>query len=83
MLYEVITKYGALLLPVFCTTDDYRHYTIRFQEPFKCDVTDDEEADILRCTQRQSDIIEAAVRERPADYRITSYNVCYTKLLRA
>ncbi len=65
---QISRKYDALLLPVFCTTDDYRHYTIRFQEPFKCDVTDDEEADILRCTQRQSDIIEAAVRERPADY---------------
>ena len=65
---QLSRKYGALLLPVFCTTDDYKTYTIRFQEPFTCEVTEDEETDILRCTQRQSDIIEQAVRERPADY---------------
>lgn len=65
---QLSRKFDALLLPVFCTTDDYKHYTIRFEEPFKCNKTEDEEQDIIECTQKQSDIIEKAVTQRPADY---------------
>lgn len=65
---QLSRKFDALLLPVFCTTDDYKHYTIRFEAPFKCDKTDNEEQDIIECTQKQSDIIESVVSKRPADY---------------
>jgi KDO2-lipid IV(A) lauroyltransferase len=65
---QMSRKFDALIVPVFCTTDDYENYTIAFQEPFKCDKTDDEEKDILLCTQKQSDIIQAMVEARPHDY---------------
>jgi len=65
---QLSRKFDALLLPVFCTTDDYTHYTIRFQEPFKCEKSDNEEQDIINCTQKQSDLIQQAIEERPADY---------------
>lgn len=65
---QISRKFDALLLPVFCTTDDYTNYTIRFEEPFKCEKTDNEEKDIIDCTQKQSDIIQHVVEARPADY---------------
>lgn len=65
---QLSRKFDALLLPVFCTTDDYTHYTIRFEEPFKCEKSENEEQDIIACTQKQSDVIQQAVEKRPADY---------------
>ncbi len=65
---QLSRKFDALILPVFCTTEDFKNYTIRFQEPYKCIKSDDEEQDIIACTQRQADIIQKAIEERPYDY---------------
>jgi KDO2-lipid IV(A) lauroyltransferase len=65
---QLSRKFDALILPVFCTTDDFETYTIRFQEPYKCIKTADEKMDIVTCTQKQADIIQKAIEKRPYDY---------------
>lgn len=65
---QLSRKFDALLVPVFCTTDDYQNYTIKFQEPFKCAKTDNEERDIFECTQKQSTVTQKMIESRPSDY---------------
>jgi KDO2-lipid IV(A) lauroyltransferase len=58
-------KYDAVLIPVFIHTKDEEHFTIRFEAPLEVEKTDDAEADILRSTQEQANVVERIVRAEP------------------
>ena len=58
-------KYDAVIIPVFIHTTDEKRYVVRFEPPLEVDKTDDADADVLRSTQQQSDVVERIVRAEP------------------
>ncbi|MEA3373010.1 MAG: lipid A biosynthesis lauroyl acyltransferase [Campylobacterota bacterium] len=58
-------KYDALILPVYISTEDEEHYTLRFYEAIEVSKTDDAKADILEATQKQANLLELVIAENP------------------
>lgn len=58
-------KYDAVIIPVFIHTQDEKRYVVRFETPLEVEKTDDANADILRTTQAQSNVLERIVRAEP------------------
>ncbi|MEA1915900.1 MAG: lipid A biosynthesis lauroyl acyltransferase [Campylobacterota bacterium] len=58
-------KYDAPIIPTFITTEDYETYTITFHNPIFVDKTDNQEADILKATQMQADILQEVIKQEP------------------
>lgn len=58
-------KYDAVIIPVYITTDDEKHYTLRFYDAIEVVKTDDANADILEATQKQADLLEKVIIENP------------------
>lgn len=59
---------GAIMIPAFISTDDYKHYTVTFYKPIAPVKTDNKEADILTMTQAQASITEQVIREKPQEW---------------
>lgn len=58
-------RFDAAIVPTFCEYSGFDRYKLTFYEPIYCPVTEDIDADILACTQAQSDAIETQVRKNP------------------
>jgi KDO2-lipid IV(A) lauroyltransferase len=58
-------RFDAAIVPAFCEYSGFDRYKLSFYEPIYCANTDDVEADILACTQAQSDAIETQIRKNP------------------
>jgi KDO2-lipid IV(A) lauroyltransferase len=61
-------RFGAVIIPVFIQSDDYKNHTIEFYEPFVCPQTDDKTKDIQDCTQQQATITEKVIRKNPKEW---------------
>ena len=58
-------KYDALIIPLVLEEDATGHFTLCLKEPISVAQSDDSERDIAEATQKQADVIEAAIRENP------------------
>ncbi len=58
-------RFRAAIVPVFCENIELDRYKLIFYEPIYCPLTDDVDADILSCTQAQSDALEVQIRKNP------------------
>lgn len=58
-------KYNALIIPVYITTEDEKHYVLRFYEAIEVSKTDDAKADILEATQKQANLLEKVIIKNP------------------
>lgn len=56
-------KYNAPIVPLYITTEDEEHFTIRFETPIE--VTSGDEATILEATQHQAETLERNIRTNP------------------
>ena len=61
-------KFGAVIIPVFITSDDYKNYKITFYDKIEPVKSDDVNKDILELTQKQSDAMEKAIRKKPDEW---------------
>ena len=61
-------KFNAVVIPVYSHSDDYRHWTVTFHEPIPMEKSDDVDADILRHVQKQAEITEKIIREKPDEW---------------
>ena len=61
-------KFGAVIIPVFITTDDYKNYKITFYDKITPVKSEDINKDILELTQKQSDAMEKAIRNKPDEW---------------
>jgi KDO2-lipid IV(A) lauroyltransferase len=58
-------KYNGIIIPVLMSTDDDKSFDVIICEPIEVTQSDDAEKDILEATQKQSDVIEKMIREKP------------------
>ncbi len=61
-------KFDAVIIPVFIKTYDYENYIVRFEEPLEYENTDDKEKDILNCVQKQADITQKIIEQKPDEW---------------
>lgn len=59
-------RFDAAIVPTFCEYSGFDKYKLTFYEPIYCPLTEDIDADILSCTQAQSDAIEKQIRKNPS-----------------
>ncbi|MGM0623805.1 MAG: lysophospholipid acyltransferase family protein [Campylobacterota bacterium] len=58
-------KFDAPIMPVFLEYTHKDSFTVSFEEPFYVEKSDNEDADILRATQKQADIISKQIYKNP------------------
>ena len=58
-------KFNAAIIPVTIRTDDEENYTLMLFDEIKVEKTDDEKADILKCTQLQADWLTKLITKEP------------------
>ena len=58
-------KFNAAIIPVTIRTDNEDNYTLMLFDEIPVEKTDDEEADLLKCTQLQADWLTDLIREEP------------------
>jgi len=61
-------RFDAVIIPVFITSDDYRHFTLTFYDPIETSRSDDKDADILNSVQKQATITEQVIRQKPQEW---------------
>ena len=61
-------KYKAKIVPIFITSQDFKHHTITCYPPIMIDENLDKEADIKRLNQAQADILQSAIQARPDEW---------------
>ena len=61
-------KFDALILPAFIETDNYKDYTVKFYKPFYFEDTGNKEEDILNCVQKQADITQKVIEQKPDEW---------------
>ena len=61
-------KTGALVIPVFSRTEDYRRWTVTFHDPLPMEKTENLDEDIRRHVQAQADITERVIRQKPDEW---------------
>jgi len=61
-------RFNAKIIPAFITSEDRIRYKIRFYDPILCEKSEDQQSDILACTQKQADITEKVIREKPSEW---------------
>ena len=61
-------KFGAVVIPVYDYTDDFKKWTVEFHKPIMMQKSDDVNADIEKFTQKQADITEEVIRKRPEEW---------------
>jgi len=58
-------KFNAAIIPVTMRTDDEENYTLMLFDEIPVEKTDDEQADILKCTQLQADWLTEIITKEP------------------
>ena len=58
-------KFDLDLIPAYISTEDYIHYKVEIYEPIKALKTDNQENDLFRLTQAQSNIMEQVIEKNP------------------
>ncbi|AKF24344.1 lipid A biosynthesis acyltransferase [Sulfurovum lithotrophicum] len=61
-------RFDAVIIPVFITTEDHKHYELTFYDPIQTEKTEDKEGDILRSVQQQANITEEIIRKKPEEW---------------
>jgi KDO2-lipid IV(A) lauroyltransferase len=61
-------RFDAVIIPAFISSDDYKHHQIEFFEPIVCQNSDDKNADIQNCTQKQASITEKVIKQNPKEW---------------
>ena len=61
-------RYETVLVPVFMHTDDYRAYQLTIYPGIPFQKSDNTQADILKMTQAQADIMEKVIRKDPKQW---------------
>lgn len=61
-------KFDAIIIPVYIKTYDHQNFIVKFEEPFEYEDTGDKENDILRCVQKQADITQRIIEEKPDEW---------------
>lgn len=60
---QLSAKFNAPIIGVYISSEDEKHYTIRFEEPIE--VREGDEISVTEATQRQVDGVEKVIRENP------------------
>jgi len=58
-------KYNGIIIPVLMDTQDSQNYTVVVCDAIEVEHSDNGEDDILKATQKQSDVVEKMIREKP------------------
>ncbi len=61
-------KFEMDIIPIYISTDDYQHYTIKIYTPIKYIKTENQEEDLAILTQAQADVMESVIRENPKQW---------------
>jgi len=61
-------KFEMDIIPIYISTDDYQHYTIKTHTPIKYIKTENQEEDLAILTQAQADVMESVIRENPKQW---------------
>lgn len=61
-------RFGALIIPVFITTEDHQRYKMTFYEPIITEKSDNKDKDILDSVQKQAKITEEVIRKKPEEW---------------
>jgi len=61
-------KFGLDLIPAFISTEDYKNYRVKIYPPIKSIKTDDQEKDFSFLIQKQADILEHVIQEKPQQW---------------
>lgn len=61
-------KFDTVIIPVFIKTFDHLNYVVEFEEPFLYEETGNKEQDILNCVQKQADITQKIIEEKPDEW---------------
>ncbi len=61
-------KFEMDMIPIYISTDDFRHYKIKVYEPIAYKKTEKQEEDLAILTQKQAEIMESVIRENPKQW---------------
>jgi len=61
-------KFDAVIIPAFIKSFDQQSYTVRFEEPFTYEDTDNKEEDIFNCVQKQADVTQKIIEQKPDEW---------------
>ncbi len=61
-------KFDAQIVPIFITSDDFKHHTITCYPPIMIDKNLSKEEDIKRLNQAQADILQSVIKKRPDEW---------------
>ncbi len=61
-------RFDAVIIPVFISTVDHRHFTLTFYDPIDTPKSDDKDADIHDSVQKQATITEQVIRQKPEEW---------------
>jgi Kdo2-lipid IVA lauroyltransferase/acyltransferase len=61
-------KFNAIIIPVFIKTYDHKKFIVKFEESFEYEDTGDKKNDILKCVQKQADITQKIIEEKPDEW---------------
>ena len=61
-------KFETVIIPVFIKSDDFQNYIVKFEEPFYYEDTGKKDEDILRCVQKQADVTQKIIEEKPDEW---------------
>jgi len=61
-------KFDAQIVPIYITSDDFRHHTVTCYPPIMIDKNVDKEEDIKRLNQAQADILETVIKNHPCEW---------------
>jgi len=61
-------KFDAIIIPAFIQTSDHSKYIVKFLEPILVEDTEDKEDDIRKCVQKQADVTQRIIEEKPEEW---------------
>ncbi|MDR1911501.1 MAG: hypothetical protein LBQ52_04035 [Helicobacteraceae bacterium] len=61
-------SFGAIVIPCYITTEDFKSYTLFFSQPLRCDSSAEKEADIKRMTKLEALSLQSAIERNPEEY---------------
>ena len=61
-------KFDAQIVPIYITSDDFRHHTVTCYPPIMIDKNVDKEEDIKRLNQAQASILESVIKNHTSEW---------------
>ncbi|MDR2151701.1 MAG: hypothetical protein LBO72_02665 [Helicobacteraceae bacterium] len=61
-------QFGAIVIPCYITTDDFKKYSLFFLEPLRGDQNAEKEADIKRMVAQEALSLQKAIERNPEEY---------------